>query len=534
MGLLNALASGLSGAFAGAAQSIDDQQKFAREQQSAERRAELELARQKQILALNQQYKLDDEQRAQKPLTDYSDIYAKTRAALVAEGQGQAAPVRAPPVTSLTEAGAQQTMSSPGVDGSRAPLKNGIIGDLEVMRAIAMKLEDPEQRAAFLAQLDAQQSAEQQRAQAAYEASPEGIAAKAKAQQVAERQLSLRAQAMAIDEAMQTNPRAALAGRELTKAELIHMGANSQIFDPVSQSVIHQNNTGTEQVMARIEANKELEQMKILASKENAQTKAEAQLEIAQAKIVAAKELAETKKAIADGRRLNSDQMDSAAHAIASGMEQPLTGRSLIDQNGAEIMRRVRAMNPNFDGADFKNRSAAEKEFAVGVAGRATRSINVAMDHLHTLGELNDAMNNGDVKVVNRLKNFLSMQFGGVEVTNFDTARALVGDEIIKGVVGGQSAAAEREAAGDKFNLAFSSGQIKGAIDTYTKLLAGQLKGLGDQYKATTRKDDFVDRYVTEYARPIVRGLTGSSQTGNVSTNEQKSAIPDGWTVRIK
>ena len=75
------------------------------------------------------------------------------------------------------------------------------------------------------------------------------------------------------------------------------------------------------------------------------------------------------------------------------------------------------------------------------------RSFDVGISHLNTLGGLADAMDNKDVKAVNSIANVIKEQFGVEAPSNFNTAKGIVGDEIVKAIVGSRGALGDREEA---------------------------------------------------------------------------------------
>jgi len=63
----------------------------------------------------------------------------------------------------------------------------------------------------------------------------------------------------------------------------------------------------------------------------------------------------------------------------------------------------------------------------------------------------------------------------------------------VKAIVGagGSGALADREAVKNTISRAASRGQLFGAINTYTDLMAGQLAGTRKQYETSTGRNDF-------------------------------------------
>jgi hypothetical protein len=155
--------------------------------------------------------------------------------------------------------------------------------------------------------------------------------------------------------------------------------------------------------------------------------------------------------------------------------------------------------------ADFGATGKSVGAFSTGKQGDLIRSFNVGISHLNTLGGLVDALGNGDIQAFNKLGNAYAQQTGNPAPTNFDAAKAIVGDEIIKAIVGGGGALADRENAQNQINRANSPQQLLGVINTYKNLMAGQLGGLKKQYSDTTHRGNFDSRLSPEAKAELER-----------------------------
>jgi hypothetical protein len=165
-----------------------------------------------------------------------------------------------------------------------------------------------------------------------------------------------------------------------------------------------------------------------------------------------------------------------------------------------KTMERVMQINPQYSAIDYATSKKAQSDFSVGKTGNIVRSLNVAVDHLDTLGQLADAMNNGNTQAINRVGNFVATQTGNPAPTNFAAAKKIVADEIVKAVVGAGGGVADREEAAKQISTASSPAQLKGVIKTYQKLMAGQLGGLQRQYETNTGRKDF-QRFLSETSK---------------------------------
>jgi hypothetical protein len=182
--------------------------------------------------------------------------------------------------------------------------------------------------------------------------------------------------------------------------------------------------------------------------------------------------------------------VESMAQGIAGGKFAPLSGFALAKPRGQAIMSRVLEINPSYDAGDFAAKNAALKGFANGKEGTALRSFNVASDHLDTLGQMADALNNGNVQILNRVGNAWNQQTGSPAPTNFNAVKEIVGKEVVKAIVAGGGGVAEREELSKLMDAANSPAQLKGVISHFKELMDAQKQGLMDQYQRTTGRTD--------------------------------------------
>lgn len=166
-------------------------------------------------------------------------------------------------------------------------------------------------------------------------------------------------------------------------------------------------------------------------------------------------------------------------------------------------LARAIELNPNYDVATHQTVQKAMKDFGTGKQGNTVRSFNVGLTHLDTLGKLADALNNGDTQLINKISNAVATQTGSTAPTNFEAAKKIVGDEIVKAIVGAGGGVADREDMAKQVSAANTPAQLKGVINTFKELMVGQLGGLEQQYESSTKRKDFADKYLSPEARDL-------------------------------
>lgn len=216
--------------------------------------------------------------------------------------------------------------------------------------------------------------------------------------------------------------------------------------------------------------------------------------------------------------------MQNLANNIAHYKVAPLSGFAMAKPAGQAIMGMVTQINPQYNAQNFTKSQQAYKDFASGKKGDLVRSFNVSISHLGTLEKLSTALQNSDIQAVNSLKNTFREQFGSDAPTNFNAAKAIVGDEIIKAIVGSGGALADRENAQNQIRAANTPAQLAGVVRTYKELMAGQLGGLKRQYEQSTMRDDF-NSLLSPEAQSQLENATMQSASPLAPANNPQSIL---------
>jgi hypothetical protein len=175
-----------------------------------------------------------------------------------------------------------------------------------------------------------------------------------------------------------------------------------------------------------------------------------------------------------------------------------------------QLVAEVKKINPDWSAPDYDASQVGLKAFTSGKQGNTVRSFNVALSHLDTLDKAADALQNGDVKALNTVSNFVSEQTGQPAPTTFAAVKKIVGDEIVKAIVGSGGGVADRQEASDTMSKANSPAQIKDVISHYKELMRGQLGGLKQQYEQSTKRKDF-DRFLSDAGKVTAQAPAGKS-----------------------
>jgi hypothetical protein len=197
--------------------------------------------------------------------------------------------------------------------------------------------------------------------------------------------------------------------------------------------------------------------------------------------------------------------VETVAQAIANYQQAPLGQYALRKAYGQNVMKRVMELNPDYQSNEFGSRSKAYKDFGSGKLGQQVASFNRSFAHLDTLSKLSDALGNNDIPALNKIGNYFSSQTGQPAPNNFEGAKKIVADEIVKAIVGNGGGVGDREEAAKTINAAQSPQQLSGMIETYKELLGGQLNSLGLQYGNSTGRKDF-EKFLAPEVAAYVKG----------------------------
>jgi hypothetical protein len=232
-------------------------------------------------------------------------------------------------------------------------------------------------------------------------------------------------------------------------------------------------------------------------------------------------------------RRAQYDLSDPADLSVAKAWATykarlPSAGRNPMQRKAA--LAAALKLNPEYNEAKYDQVQKAMRDFGTGRQGDIARSLNVSVAHLETLRELGRALQNGDVNAINAAKQSWQEAFGTAAPTNFDTAKAIVADEVAKGVIGGTTAQSDRQTLAESLLRSRSPDQINGAIDTFQDLLGGQLGGLRDQHKRTTTLDNFDEEFLSDRTRKALgsRGGKGAKPASNKIFDDADAILRGG------
>ena len=196
-----------------------------------------------------------------------------------------------------------------------------------------------------------------------------------------------------------------------------------------------------------------------------------------------------------------------------------------------DMLKKTLQYDPNFDQKRYNETYNAVNRFSTGKQGDTVRSFNVGIAHLVTLEQLVGALNNRDINAFNRIANFVQTELGYPAPTNFEAARDVVANEILKAIIGsGTMALQDREEAQKRISSARSPDQLMGVMSTYKELMAGQIRGLKKQYEDATGLKNFDRKLMPETLRQMkLREETRGETTVGPQSSDSQNARALKW-----
>jgi len=181
---------------------------------------------------------------------------------------------------------------------------------------------------------------------------------------------------------------------------------------------------------------------------------------------------------------------DDNAHAIASYAMNP---KDIPIKERAALLAEARKINPSYNEGDYNNRNKAVQYWQIGKGSEQLKSFKTVQAHLDTMNKLIDALQNKEFKAANKIINFFRTQLGDTSVTNFDTAKQVVANEVVKAInaVGGTSALADRQEAARIFDASKTPEMLKENIGVLQNLISGKVDTARGFYQVATGRDDF-------------------------------------------
>ena len=204
-------------------------------------------------------------------------------------------------------------------------------------------------------------------------------------------------------------------------------------------------------------------------------------------RVQVAKETAQNRQNITIQGLGSVDQPSTMAQMIANyqvplqtalARTPPAARNALLDQ--------VKSLNPQFQEQNYQAYQKTENDATSGKLAESSRALNTMMGHLGTLNQAADALNNGDIQILNRIANTIGVQTGSTAKTTYDTILHRLGPEVTKAYVAGGGTSGERGTNEEDFGSSLGGNQIKQNIGISAYLADSLIKANQEQYNRGT------------------------------------------------
>lgn len=190
---------------------------------------------------------------------------------------------------------------------------------------------------------------------------------------------------------------------------------------------------------------------------------------------------------------------------LAEGRMAFPSGFALRSPYWQGLLQAVAKYDPSFDAVNYNARAKTRADFTSGASSKQINAINTVIGHLDSLSTATDALGNSDYPLFNKVANALSRATGSPKVTNFNTVKKAVSDEVTRVWRQAGGSAEDIKAAQDNLDAAGSPAQLHQAIATYGDLLESKLTAFQSQFQQGMGTSDV--QMVTPAARATLNKL---------------------------
>jgi len=181
--------------------------------------------------------------------------------------------------------------------------------------------------------------------------------------------------------------------------------------------------------------------------------------------------------------------MEVIAKAIANGDQDMMTSARTMPRF-ADINARAAVLREGAGGGDLlgkeqvRARGTGLRDFeSGGKSGQTISALNTMTEHLNSAQRLAQALKNGDVQLINKIRQEFQKQTGSPAPTDFATIKQFLAGEVAKVATGGHLTEGEIKLAAEKLNASQSPEQLAGALDVMREVAGGKLVALNQDYK---------------------------------------------------
>lgn len=219
-------------------------------------------------------------------------------------------------------------------------------------------------------------------------------------------------------------------------------------------------------------------------------------------------------------------QEASQVKALAEGRMQFPSGTALKSPYWQSMLDSVARYDPNFDGVNYNARAKTRSDFTSGKAAGNVRALNTLANHFKLLIGNAAKLGQSDYPAWNSVTNAYSKATGDESVTNFETSREGVANELATAFRAVGVAEADINAWREKLEASQSPKQFAGLATQLGEMIQGRIAALQDSYTqgmGTTKADR---QFVTPENQKFFDSLHGNkakapAKIGRFTVEEQ-------------
>jgi len=225
-----------------------------------------------------------------------------------------------------------------------------------------------------------------------------------------------------------------------------------------------------------------------------------------------------------------SPQGQEIAKGIANYQMPPLASFAMARPQGQAIMAEVERQNPQYQAENYAAYQATERDAVVGKMATSANALNTMMGHLGVLNNSVNALENGNLQLLNHIANAYGAQTGSDAKTVYDTIVHRIGLEVTKAYIAAGGTAGERGTNEEDFSSNLSPRQIKSNIGISAMLADSKIAALQDQYQRGTYGHG-QQRLISPEAEAARQQLAGQAPGGGAGASVK---APNGKTNVFK
>lgn len=219
--------------------------------------------------------------------------------------------------------------------------------------------------------------------------------------------------------------------------------------------------------------------------------------------------------------------------AYAEGRQQIPQGFALKSPYFQKLMQYITTYDPSFDAVNYNARSKTRNDFTSGKSAQSINALNTVIGHLQSLSDSADALNNGNYPLLNQAENMYLSATGDPRVTQFDTTKKAVVDELTRVWRGNGGSEGDIKTWSDQINAANSPAQLHGVIGQIGDLLQSKINSLGETYQQGMGTTAQPLQFVTPKSAAVLKQLE-DRKMGRDANPKPVQGLPSGWSMKVE